>query len=631
LDEQSRAKLAKEFENTTGQEIIRYKIIPLTEEQYNKAFQFISTKKDEIYVGLGANCINFTQEVYNAAGLPGYYTENFSIEELSQVNSWANSYTIKNFPTQNLEWYEYGKSKEEVAVKFNLPIERISLAKNLPIRNNELNCFKIIPLTVYQASKAREQFTSVSDTAKAVQTLLAPITKKIQAGEILSNEEQVYGMVTAMNYFSEQKTSGNSGTEYNYNFVTNSGEIGAISNNIFMNQLLSSKQISPSDKALEAKILLAFNDAKLHADATMVSKVSEADITKIRQDTFAQLGLNPKVDLYSLLEVVTKKPIAKVTTVNDIAETIKPYVEFKEINGIPYSTLKTNSSTDNMSPVMAASIIKNAVSHTYGLSNNNAGFSVLATSSQEVADSFGVSVSDVIHKFAGTSLPDLEARQGKNVFSNIYEVKTNPTITPLSQADVVLANMSALKDPEFVVKFVTAPVAINAKAAEIINTKVKDDLPLTPIPSSVKNSKLQVNISEEIADSHAKNKEQLPFLWRDGVASLGGHHEIRMPSNILNGDGANNVRPSSIVTGGWRPGAKELSTFETDKSIKSIIQKQPEFSVSDVITASLKQAASFNRTKIGSFEQLNIDPIVIDMSGKGIALTHWQIIKCCSI
>lgn len=126
----------------TGEEYHYFKSIKLTEEQYDAAFKFASSKVVEVdtfktdaskaensvepesYI-LGFNdCTDFVQAVYHHAGLPLYFTIAFTRMELLTMGTLAASNVI----------YKYGASdRMDVVLSSIKAVNKASLAKSLNI------------------------------------------------------------------------------------------------------------------------------------------------------------------------------------------------------------------------------------------------------------------------------------------------------------------------------------------------------------------------------------------------------------------------------------------------------------------------------------------------------------------
>lgn len=67
------------------------KEIYVTKEQLEKAYQYAKDqqKNPEKYIGIYNDCIDFTQDVYKAAGQKGHFAQLYTAEEMRNMKSWA--------------------------------------------------------------------------------------------------------------------------------------------------------------------------------------------------------------------------------------------------------------------------------------------------------------------------------------------------------------------------------------------------------------------------------------------------------------------------------------------------------------------------------------------------------------
>jgi len=125
-------------------------------------------------------------------------------------------------------------------------------------------------------------------------------------------------------------------------------------------------------------------------------------------------------------------------------------------------------------------------------------------------------------------------------------------------------------------------------------------------------------------DFTSDHKKDMGATYRDGLADHGPNHEVFLPPQVLNGDGLKNVAPSSIVTDAYRPGAGEKSrvNFKKDMSRMTTPPSPPppqrSFVETTVRDAEHLLLRTVNTVKRWTSTYLNIDPIVINLNGKGI-------------
>ncbi|PCJ23199.1 MAG: hypothetical protein COA94_08495 [Rickettsiales bacterium] len=456
------------------------------------------------------------------------------------------------------------------------------------------------------------------------QELLAPIAQKIKSGEELTDEEFYVGISVAQGYFIKKyHHSGNEDHEYNYNFITGTGEVGKFTNAMLTRNCGTDGAPQAVRKCHYSKIMLAFRDVEA-SSANPNRALSLADHDQVRAQAFADVGVDQNADLLGFVCALSNNRSAKCGSVNEVLSELKPHINITlQADGTSVVTPKALANfTSEIITAIAA--FQETLTDFFGLTSQTRGASFVAESADSLAQSLGVDsnmidrkygsddYSDAIRTSVGDTLPVFSVR------SRNEEVRIPFLPGHGSEQKVVMA------DPEFTVRMAISPVSF-LRPEQLETKSVLYSVVSAP---STDDSRLVVDISPEIHDRHeAKSSEELGSMWRDGVAAYGGHHEVRMPAGILNGDGYVNVRPSSIVTGGWRPGAAQLSDFSTDSFLQQLpgamMQESPECSRSVV----MKSRLEFNRCRISAFDQLNIDPLVVDMSARGrsgIKLTHWQ-------
>ncbi len=319
-------------------------------------------------------------------------------------------------------------------------------------------------------------------------SILESAVAKIKQGRELTLEKYHKGIAAAVAHFTRLGINKIEDAEYNHKFITGQGEVGVLSNKMLKNACKVEFGDESAKKCNYSKILLSYNDANLRLNKSD-GLLTDNEASSVRLASMREAGLTPKADLASLVCTISGKDKCNIGSVNELVDIVKPNVKFVEGNNGLFASTAARNKSSNISTTFALSSLRGVLTETFGIAEASANHKVIANSLQEVADTFGVSVSSVVNKFGGSGLSGLEAHQGKSVFSNIFEVKANPTVTPLSISDIVLANISPMRDPEFMVKFVTAPVAVNAKAAEIIIGQVHNNITPIPIPSNVLNGR----------------------------------------------------------------------------------------------------------------------------------------------
>jgi len=133
--EESKDNAIIDLPNKTSNPYVRIQQIIITEEQYEKALKYaIETSKgktkDNTYIIGFADCVDFVQSVYNAAGLPLYFTSAYSKQELANLDTWASTkmsikYGSRDTIKQHLSITE-GGSREQLAKSLNISIDKIT-------------------------------------------------------------------------------------------------------------------------------------------------------------------------------------------------------------------------------------------------------------------------------------------------------------------------------------------------------------------------------------------------------------------------------------------------------------------------------------------------------------------------
>lgn len=122
----------KEYSKQIEKDHIFAKKIRLTEEQYQRAMDYAiehTELKGGLYVVGALDCIDFTQSVYNSAGLPLYFTTAYSKQELDSLDTLASKSTLLRYSSRDnikvhLSSVE-GGSREQVASMLNVAIEKV--------------------------------------------------------------------------------------------------------------------------------------------------------------------------------------------------------------------------------------------------------------------------------------------------------------------------------------------------------------------------------------------------------------------------------------------------------------------------------------------------------------------------
>jgi Ca2+-binding RTX toxin-like protein len=125
-------------------------------------------------------------------------------------------------------------------------------------------------------------------------------------------------------------------------------------------------------------------------------------------------------------------------------------------------------------------------------------------------------------------------------------------------------------------------------------------------------SQIGVKVDPKLEEVHKKQDMSKAFL--DGIGMHGGAFSANMSKGVLNGDGYANTIPSGMFTNYFRPGAKEMSRT-----------KLPDFTldVCKIVPDSMKHGALANACYLNARSFLNIDPVVLDLTGNGLQLRNF--------
>ncbi len=117
--------------------------------------------------------------------------------------------------------------------------------------------------------------------------------------------------------------------------------------------------------------------------------------------------------------------------------------------------------------------------------------------------------------------------------------------------------------------------------------------------------------------------------FANGIALSGNGYGLSTLGSTLNGDGFFNVAQSAFYTDFWRPGAYEMSDFDFSGDIGSGVNwsdTNGAFFTSN-LTYNSNQFSTIdylNNYQVDSLSLLNIDPLVLDLTGAGIQLNNYS-------
>ena len=150
----------------------------------------------------------------------------------------------------------------------------------------------------------------------------------------------------------------------------------------------------------------------------------------------------------------------------------------------------------------------------------------------------------------------------------------------------------------------------------------------TPDPSTINNSLLDLNIRTDKLQGFSSNQDTTQV----GNAIGDGDWEVRMPINIINGDGWKNVAMAGLATDFNNPARQTISPFESfarnySKEISNLERNIINTNSAQNLFNSTQlnvNLSNLTNNAIGARTFLNIDPVVLDLNGDGVKLTSYN-------
>lgn len=126
-DEKVRYENSKEYDKRYNTNFLDSRIIPLTKEQFEAAYEYANQvkKNPNTYLIMGFNCNNFVQEVFAKTKIPGTFTQIYTTKELKEMNNLGASDALRNFGSCNKYFETYAVDIQEVMSKYNITADRI--------------------------------------------------------------------------------------------------------------------------------------------------------------------------------------------------------------------------------------------------------------------------------------------------------------------------------------------------------------------------------------------------------------------------------------------------------------------------------------------------------------------------
>ncbi len=127
-DEKVRYDRAVEYQKSSGNKVLTTKILEINQTQYEKIREYIERGPSGSYFPFSNDCVCFVNEVYKIAGGQRDFTELYTKEEYSSLNTILASSTFLRFFVTKEEAklvYRPLTSKAEVAKEKNVPLSRV--------------------------------------------------------------------------------------------------------------------------------------------------------------------------------------------------------------------------------------------------------------------------------------------------------------------------------------------------------------------------------------------------------------------------------------------------------------------------------------------------------------------------
>lgn len=458
------------------------------------------------------------------------------------------------------------------------------------------------------------------DAVVSFHSKLEDVVARIKKGEKINSLQLAEAKAIARDYFSELKATGSEDAPFHLSFVANNGHIGKIANNVFERQAILDGVGELKVKTDIVKVLLAYEHAKVVLNSGN-SKLTAAQSHTVREQVFKSQGFSAYSDLCKLVDTISASngKCYQVKSPDDISKVLKSTINYNAPKGFGLIGTNVVSLPENiggLQSLRAVNAVKDGILSTISPDQKKIALGpVMAANKESVAKAFGVKPEMVKPKYADK--PDSDKFLSGN-FNKLYEV-TMPQSVVHNPKAAVKDQSSNFSDPEFITRLMVAPMMV--QGAEIYGVTTLDPKALLPKHSvtvasaNTDNGKLKIEIDTNFSTVH--KKLDMSQQWQNGLAIHGSQFEVRMPANILNGNGAKNVLPSSIVTDLYRPGAHQISDFDTTKEIVRITANAAKL-------GPVKFAASMNNCQTSSVTKLNIDPLLIDLSGRGIEVTSYK-------
>jgi hypothetical protein len=200
-------KIEEYLEQNPSENILCRKTAPLNKEEYKHAFSYAVSKcegtdREGIYIIGMADCSDFVQAVYHAAGLPLNFTILYTREELKVLDSWAATHILLKYASRDTFKFHFrsieAPTREQLAEGLNIGVDKIEV-------NESLNVF-MLPTFRVDTKKVLREFQerfgyelSDSEEEEVIASQILSANKVIngRVNHLLSNPEALKEHQTA--------------------------------------------------------------------------------------------------------------------------------------------------------------------------------------------------------------------------------------------------------------------------------------------------------------------------------------------------------------------------------------------------------------------------------------------------
>lgn len=567
-------------------------------------------------------------------------------EQLSKIKNNESDYALErlissakhSFTCYTTVEHDYSPSisannSKEVAIRYGVDESRIKeyCTDTMDLQPMDLifidprtlpKIYKISPKSEAEGASNVINDKFYSELANAYVNSLKGHADKIMQGTILTRKESTAAKITAIDYFNFIKPFNSPDIDFHLNLIKGLGPVGNVSNSILFRQAAIDGVRDIEAKADNMKILLASSHAKA-VSGSSDGKIPLEKSNMLREDAFKSQGLSPYSDMGQVIDAISSHGkcynVSQLSDIGCILQNVISLPSSSPQNIGLNNVINLPEKVAGISAFRGVNTLKDGLSAYINPKSTVTIGPVIGANREEIARDFGIKPEQVKPKFSeaqNSALP-----RDSNI-DKIFEIIPPQEVNKTQSRSILFReipksfspNLNALEkfDPEFLIKLMVSPLASKPQGPSLNAFSLKPK----PINSeAVDNSKLQISVNKNFSEIH--KTKNMGMSWVEGVAMYGPQYEVRMPADVLNGNGAKNVWPSSIVTDSYRPGAHQISDFNTPQQIKSIVHNSSKI-------GPVKVAAMINNCQTSSLSKLNIDPIVIDLTGNGLNFTSYK-------